>query len=555
MFKYKLIGDNDYIFDVVGTLSSNRGVDDLTEYLSLNKSNTSSWKVYKNINQAVLTIANHIKKGSNIHIVVDSDADGYTSAAIIYEYLKLQNDSINITYHIHDKKVHGIKGVKIPEDTNLLIIPDASSNESVEHERISDMGVDIVVIDHHDIETNDVTPAIVVNPRLDGIGNTNLSGAGVVYKVCQGLDNHFNTDYADYFLDLVAVGCIGDIMSMKDKEVRYYVNEGLDNVNNQFLLSLINKQSYSMKGELNPTTIGFYVTPLINSVTRIGTLEDRIDMFKAFIGHKELVKYKPRGQDKEILVPFVDDMARRCANIKGKQDRSRDKNIKSILDSITINETDKVLIVKDLNIDGGTSGLIANNLASKYMKPVIIFGTKKDDMLKGSARSCKSFNQFKETVLNTKKFELAAGHESAFGVEIKENNFEEAISSLNELLKDETFEMVYDVDFVIPLKSLSKRILKDITDLSGVWGKDISEPLLVIEDIYTDEIELKVVGKKEDTINFTYNKITFVAFKQSRENIEALLSSNSFSVVGKTVVNDYNGYKNYQVIINDFNIR
>lgn len=555
MFKYKLIGDNDYIFDVVGTLSRNRDVDDLTEYLSLSKSNTSSWKAYKNIKEAISVIAKHINNNSNIHIVVDTDADGYTSATIMYEYLKLQNDKLNITYHIHNKKVHGIKGIEIPVGVDLLIIPDASSNEVEEHKQIYDKGIDIVVIDHHDIESNEETPAIIVNPRLDNKGNTNLSGAGVVYKVCQGLDSHFETDYADYFLDLVAVGCIGDIMSMKDKEVRYYVNEGLDNINNQFLASLINKQSYSMKGELNPTTIGFYITPLINSVTRIGTLEDRIDMFKAFIGHKELVKYKPRGQDDEILVSFVDDMARRCSNIKGRQDRSRDKNIRSILDNITINESDKVIVVKELNIDGGTSGLIANNLASKYMKPVIIFGSKKDDLLKGSARSCKSFNQFKETVLNTNKFELAAGHESAFGVEIKEDKFDEAIASLNDLLKDETFEMIYNVDFVIPLKSLNRRILKEITELGGVWGKDISEPLIVIEDINTDDVELKVVGKKEDTINITYNKVTFVAFKQSEESIKSLLNSKSFSVVGKAIVNEYNGYKNYQIVVNDFNIR
>src|SRR5690606_9638555 len=83
----------------------------------------------------------------------------------------------------------------------------------------------------------------------------------------------------------------------------------------------------------NITGVNFYISPLINSVIRVSNLSEKIDMFKAFIGEKELVKYKPRGSD-ETLVPLVSDVARRCANARAKQNRIRDKIVQEIEDII-----------------------------------------------------------------------------------------------------------------------------------------------------------------------------------------------------------------------------
>ena len=92
-----------------------------------------------NIDKAVLMLSQHIDKQSKIHILVDSDVDGFTSASILYQYLKnlfIENKMSleNLTYSLHRAKEHGISfDINIPENIDLLIIPDASSNDYEQH--------------------------------------------------------------------------------------------------------------------------------------------------------------------------------------------------------------------------------------------------------------------------------------------------------------------------------------------------------------------------------------------------------------------------------------
>lgn len=555
MFKYELIGDNNYIFDIIGTLSKNRDVPNLLDYLDLDESVKQDWKILKNIYNAKNIIAKHIDSSSNIHIVVDTDADGYTSASILYQYLLLHNEELNITYHIHDKKTHGIANVSEDLEIDLLLIPDASSNEKREHKRFYDRGVEVVVIDHHAIDCEESKFATIVNPYLNNEGNLSLSGAGVVYKVCQALDEHYDTDFADYFLDLVAVGNIADMMSLKELETRFLINEGLLNINNSFLQALITKQDYSIKGKLNPTTIGFYIAPLINAVTRIGTIEERENMFKAFIEHKELVEYTHRGKDKPDLVPFISDFARQCVNIKSRQDRAKNKKVDSIIDNAVINDNDKIILLKDMNIDQGSKGLIANQLASKFMKPIIIVDyNEKEGLYTGSGRSYGGFDELRDILNDSEHIEYAKGHGSAFGVGISNKNMEGITSHLNELLSKVDFSKKYNVDFLIPLKSMNTSIIEEINNLSPVWGKDIVEPRIVISDFKINDVNFEVIGSKSDTIQMQRGNITYIMFKQKEEDILNIKNTKEIEVVGTCNVNIYKGIKKYQFIIDDINI-
>ncbi|KOS61561.1 DHH family phosphoesterase [Lysinibacillus agricola] len=555
MFKYELIGDNDYIFDIIGTLSQNRDVSNLNDYLDLDKSVTQDWKILKNIHNVKNAIAKHIDNGSKIHIVVDSDADGYTSASILYQYLKLQNEELDIAYHIHDKKTHGIANVSDGLEIDLLLIPDASSNEEKEHKRFYDKGIDVVVIDHHEIDCEESKYAAIVNPYLNNEGNMSLSGAGMVYKVCQALDEHYDTDFADYFLDLVAVGNVADMMSLKELETRYLINEGLLNINNSFLQALITKQEYSMKSKLNPTTIGFYIAPLINAVTRIGTIEEREDMFKAFIEYKELVEYTPRGKDKSELVPFVSDFARQCVNIKSRQDRMKNKMVEAIIEKASVNDEDKVLFLKDMNIDNGSKGLIANQLASKFMKPIIIVDyNSKEGLYTGSGRSYGGFDELRDILNDSEHIEYAKGHGSAFGLGISKENIEGITTHLNDLMSKVDFSKKYKVDFLIPLKSMNSSVIEEISELSPVWGKDLSEPKIVINDFKLNDVNLEIIGSKLDTIQMQRGNITYIMFKQNEEAILNIKNAKEIEIVGTCSINKYKGIKQYQFIIDDINI-
>ncbi len=556
MLKYELIGENDYIFGIKECISENRGLENIEELLNLDSSVEKDWKNLINIKKAVECIAKHIENKSNFFIIVDEDADGYSSAAIIYQYIKQHDDEINIKWYVHEEKVHGIKGVKIPPGTDIVIVPDSSSDEFEEHKKIKEKNIDIVVIDHHVIERGESPYAIIVNPQLGGDNNLSLSAAGVVYKVCKGLDDYFWTDFADNYLDLVALGNIADSMSMKEKETRYYVNKGLSEINNDFFRALINKQKYSLNGKLNPTSIGFLISPLINAVTRIGSVKDRIDMFKSFIGIKELVNYKPRGKD-EILVPLVDDMARRCVNIKSKQNRIKEKiscDVKEIIHKYKLNNN-KMIIVRYPNMQKGMSGLIANNIAQEYKRPSAVLSGDNNGTLSGSARGYdkSGFRNLKNVVLDTGFFEMAKGHLSAFGLEIKESNFDNAIISLNKYLQSVDFEKNV-IDFLIPFESMNKYIIQEICSLEDVWGKEVEEPLLMIKEIELKKCNINLIGSKEDTITIAYNDVTYIMFKKDTNTYNQILNAQKLNIIGKAKINKYKEYVNHQICIDEYEI-
>ena len=123
--EYKLIGTNDYD-NPLQTFLKNRGVKDIDSYLNMGDEVLIPYQNLAHINEAVELYKHHIESNSNITIIVDSDVDGFTSAAMIYKYTSNLNPECKLTYLLHTGKQHGLtKDIEIPEDTQLLIIPDA----------------------------------------------------------------------------------------------------------------------------------------------------------------------------------------------------------------------------------------------------------------------------------------------------------------------------------------------------------------------------------------------------------------------------------------------
>src|SRR5690606_2887501 len=158
--------------------------------------------------------------------------------------------------------------------------------------QLKDRGIDVIVLDHHDCE-KESEDAIVVNNQLSPkYSNKNFSGAGIVYKFLQALDNKLEIKHADYYLDLVAVGNIGDMMDSRELETRYYMTKGLKKINNSFLKALFEKQEYSTKGIVNLINVAFYIVPLCNAAIRAGSTEEKLQMINAFLESNEKVYYK-----------------------------------------------------------------------------------------------------------------------------------------------------------------------------------------------------------------------------------------------------------------------
>ena len=167
-------------------------------------------------------LISHIGQNDKIFIQVDADCDGYTSAAILINYLNCLFPHFvqtQISYRVHDGKQHGLLVETIPDDVKLVIAPDSSSSDFEEHEELAKRGIDVLVLDHHEAEKFSEY-ACVINNQLCDYPTKTLSGAGVVYKFCCYLDSLLGFDYANDYVDLATVGIIADVMSLKDFEVR-----------------------------------------------------------------------------------------------------------------------------------------------------------------------------------------------------------------------------------------------------------------------------------------------------------------------------------------------
>ena len=171
-----------------------------------------------------------------------------TSSAVLINYLNILFPNFVQTmvyYRIHEGKEHGILFETVPADVKLVIAPDSSSSDYDVHKKLHDMGIDVLVLDHHDADKVSEY-ACVINNQLCNYPNKSLSGVGVVYKFCEYLDSLLGNHYADTFLDLVACGIIADVMELKNLETRYIITEGLKNIHNGFLKGMVERQAFKL---------------------------------------------------------------------------------------------------------------------------------------------------------------------------------------------------------------------------------------------------------------------------------------------------------------------
>lgn len=403
--------------NILETILLNRGIKNPEEYLNLDSSCCNDYESLNNINQAVKCFNKHFEKGDDICILVDPDPDGYTSAASLYMYIKDLDKDYPITYIIHNNnKSHGLGKMNdgdfdIPCGTKLLIVPDAGTNDVEQCNKLIEQNIDVIILDHHEAEViAKDNKAIIVNNQMSPKYTDNaFSGVGIVYEFLRALDDYYICDFAGKYLDLVAFGNISDVMDIRNAQTRYYIEMGLKNVKNKFLKALDKAQSFSTNGERNIHSISWFWTPICNSMIRIGSLEDRDLLFRAFIETDEVFNYQKRGSDLTSDEDIYTRAVRLCRNTKSKQDRMRDSLFEELRDKVDKN--DKIVVVVAEDADSGIIGLSCMKLSDYLKRPTIVLMEYKQGMLGGSARNYDGspVKDFKELVNSIGLFDFAQG--------------------------------------------------------------------------------------------------------------------------------------------------
>lgn len=571
---YRLYEKESNTGNIINDVLINRGINNPETYLNLNESVIIPYQKLDNIENAVQLFMKHFNNKDKIEILVDSDPDGFCSAAMMYLYIKQMDNKYPVNYILHTRaKSHGLDDdITVSEDTKLLIIPDAGTNDTSQCKELVGRGIDILILDHHELEEDNPYALIVNNQMSVDYPNKDFCGAGIVYKFLQALDTETWNEFADDYLDLCALANISDVMDMRSFETRYITNTGLLNIKNKCLQALIKAQDYSMNCKVNIHNIQWYITPVLNGMIRVGSNDEKELLFRAFIEQDEYFEYKKRATKNKpaetIQESIYDRAARLCKNAKSRQDKMKEKGVEAISEIVDELPNDDKVIMVDVTkvLDSGLTGVVAIKIAEQYNKPCILLKQhydkkKKKSVFGGSARNIdhSPIDSFKD-IVNSTGIINGKGHANAFGiVDLPIDDKKKAIDEINTILKDTEYDSTYRVDFILDINHVTIQLILKLSEFEDIICQGIDEPMVAIENISLTRDCFEVFGKNEDTISFVIDDIKYIQFKCKEGNqlydfLQNAWDDNdsiTFTVVGKPSINEYNGIRTPQVIIED----
>ena len=509
------------------------------------------------------------------------DCDGFTSSAILWLYCKHLFPNANFEFRVHEHKEHGLSDLInwVEEKTrwDLVICPDSSSYDINEHMRLGELGIDCLVLDHHDQLYDDDGNAIIstapntiiINNQLsNNYSNKSLCGAGIVYKFCEVLDDMLGIQQAQEYLDLAALGEIADVMDRTTSETNYIMLEGLKHIKNKGFQTLLESQSFSLKEKASPPYVGltpidiaFYIAPMINAITRVGSIQDKQALFYCFIEPDKEMPSTKRGAKNGDIELAAEQAARVGKNAKSRQDKIKEKAMDIIDFKIQKNGLlDNNILFIELNeydnIPQEMTGLVAMNVVSKYHKPCMIGRRNEKDLIQGSIRSDGNFSglpSFKAFLEQSNLIEYAAGHANACGFGVSGNKVDQFIKYSNTLLKAEDFENCYLVDYILNANNNNQELLAALAAHPEFFGNHIDEVKFVITNIPLSNIF--VMGTNKDSIKISCNGIDYIRFKDT-DFIDQIINNRTslLTVYGRANLNNYAGKTSIQVFIDDYEL-
>jgi len=556
-----------------------RGVQDIYTFLHPTAECELDPYGLENIDLAAELLLRHLRANSKIMFVVDSDCDGFTSSSILWLYIKHLFPNANLTFTLHEHKQHGlddkIDWLETLDDINLVICPDSSSYDIEEHERLADLNIDCLVLDHHeqqyDTDGNPIISTspntIIVNNQLSPMySNKSLCGAGVVYKFCEVLDELLGIKQAQEYMDLVALGEIADVMDRTYSETNYLMLKGLKHIKNKGFQTLLEAQSYSLKEKatypwygLTPIDIAFYIAPLINALTRVGSMKEKEAMFYCFIEPDKILPSTKRGAKPGDTETAAEQTARVGKNAKARQDKLKEKAIDLIDFKIQKNDlaSNNIILVEidpEDNIPPELTGLVAMAIVNKYNKPVMIGRRNDNNEINGSIRSSGNFAglpSFKQFLEESSLINYVAGHDAAAGFGINGLNADKLLEYSNKTLDDSAFNKCYTVDYILDGRDDNCALLESLAEHPEFFGNHIDEIKVVIKNISLANV--MAIGANKDSMKINYKGIDYVRFKDANFTEEVFSNRlEKLTVYGRINLNTFAGRTTTQVFIDDY---
>ena len=503
----------------------------------------------KDMAKAVDRIKKAMDNNESIFIYGDYDVDGVSSTSILYLYF----DSINypISYYIPNRLEEGY-GIneeaikKISEQgCNLIISVDCGITSVKEVELANELGIDVIITDHHECQSEIPNAYAVINPKQEDCNYPfdMLCGCGVAFKLIQALTpkDVFKTTMYNY-LEIATIATICDIVPLVD-ENRIIVKNGLKLMKegkNLGLRELIKVCGVDTE-KIGSSHVGFSIGPRINASGRLGYSYLGVQLFTTKDEHEanEIARMLEEKNDERQL-------------IEAKMYHEAEE----IINSNKSYEDDKVLVIAKEGWQHGIIGIVASKLTEKYYKPTILL-TIEDGEATGSARSIKGFSIF-ETLMKCKNLlNKFGGHDQAAGLGLDANKVDKLRDEVNKIadynLTSEDMIENINVEFELPEDKVSLDLVDELHKLEP-FGLSNPSPRFIMRNLVLDD--MFTLGKNKQHLKLNvYNENTYecIGFNMAhlKENFNI---GDKVDILFQLDENNYMGKRTVQLLLKDIRL-
>lgn len=521
-------------------------IKDIEEFFNPNLEHLADPFFFEDMEIAVNRILKAVENNELITIYGDYDVDGTTATSLLY--LGLKRIGANIDFYIPHRMIDGY-GLSLgsldqlaENGSKLIVSVDCGVNAIEEIRAITQMGMEIIITDHHNPKA-ELPPALaIINPKIPGCKYPfpHLAGVGVAYKLLIAIYHKMGIDSTENilkYMDLVAVGTIADIVPLIG-ENRIFAHIGLQHLiemKNLGLNALIQLCGLNQR-TLDTTDIVFGIAPRINAAGRMGSAALAV----------ELLISTDENQSFELA-----EMIERDNSLRQQEDQKTFHEACDIIEKKYKNIANTpCMIVSSDDWHQGVIGIVASKLVEKYYRPVIMISFK-DGFGSGSGRSVADFDLFSALQYTEHNLHSFGGHKYAVGLTIYQeylDRFENELSRyVADHLKLEQIQPPLSIDHEIELYDVNDNLLDSIERFAPFGPENLRPTFMTREvtvanypyNVGRNHLKLKVVkdGISLELIGYNMGDYLNLLKKNSIVNIAYTLEYNRFgnksSIQGK----------------------
>ncbi len=439
--------------------------------------------LFKDMEKATRRVLQAVMKREKVLIYGDYDVDGISSTALLYSLLRMVDADAG--YHIPDRleEGYGIKPERLRQaardGVGLLITVDCGISSIEEIKLANDLGMDVVVTDHHE-PAEELPPAVaVINPKRADCAYPfrDLAGVGVAFKLAWAIAQSFSPtkkvspEFRTFLLDalaLVALGTVADVVPLVD-ENRIFVKFGLkaiEKTTNPGLRALLERTRLAGQ-ELRSRDIAFRIAPRLNAAGRMGRSDLGMDLFTT-----------DSTRAAEVIAAELERENRNRQKIEGEI-------FNHAMDRITNSggAQAKVILLAQEGWHPGVTGIVASKLADALSRPVVLIAVA-GETGRGSARSVAGVHLYELLKSCSDRLLGFGGHAFAAGFEIRAEDIEcfctELSREADSFVSEESLKRQLEADFRAPLGELSMQMVRELARLHP-HGEGNPEPLFLSE--------------------------------------------------------------------------